>query len=101
MERKEKHHVFSVRTIGEGLKALNELKARLGVSWDALVIDAVCAHYGLDRGVMALPPRPKAEKRAETKKKSPKKESPKKAPEAAESGQPPTDEAVAGQAKEA
>lgn len=72
MARKEKHHVFSARTTGEGLKALSELKAKLGVSWDALVIDAVCAHYGLDREVMALPPRPKpekpeAEKKAEAK----------------------------------
>jgi hypothetical protein len=67
MAKGEKHHVFSARTTEEGLKALSELKARLGVSWDALVIDAVCAHYGLDRGVMAIPPRPKPEKEAEKK----------------------------------
>ena len=52
---KQKQHVFSARTTEEGLKALNELKASLGVSWDELVIDAVCAHYGLDRAVMSLP----------------------------------------------
>jgi hypothetical protein len=43
--------VFSARTTEEGLRLLNELKARLGVGWDALVIDAVCAHYGLNRAV--------------------------------------------------
>jgi len=109
MARKEKHHVFSSRTTEEGLKALNELKAKLGVSWDALVIDAVCAHYGLDRGVMAVPPKPKAEKKTEVakpkkakaRKKPPKKGSPDKRPEAAGNGQPPTDEAAAEQVKEA
>jgi len=62
MAKGERHFVFSARTTEEGLKTLNELKARLGVSWDALVIDAVCAHYGLDKGVMAVPPKPKPEK---------------------------------------
>lgn len=52
---KEKQHVFSARTTEEGLRLLNELKAKLGIGWDELVIDAVCAHYGLDRGVMVLP----------------------------------------------
>lgn len=52
---KQKQHVFSARTTEEGLRRLNELKTRLGVRWDELVIDAVCAHYGLDRGVMILP----------------------------------------------
>jgi hypothetical protein len=51
---KQKQHVFSARTTEEGLRRLNELKTRLGVSWDELVIDAVCAHYGLDRAAMAL-----------------------------------------------
>lgn len=27
----------------------------VGVGWDDLVIDAVGAHYGLDKAVMALP----------------------------------------------
>ena len=52
---KEKHHVFSARTTEEGLKTLNQLKVERGVGWDDLVIDAVCAHYGLDRGAMELP----------------------------------------------
>ena len=66
-EKRERQHVFSARTTELGLKALNDLKARLGVGWDALVVDAVCAHYGLDRAVMSLPPKatkdakPKAE----------------------------------------
>ena len=40
----------------------------MGVGWDALVVDAVCAHYGLDGATMSLPPkartdaRPKAER---------------------------------------
>jgi len=67
---KEKQHVFSARTTEEGLRLLNELKAKLGIGWDELVIDAVCAHYGLDRGVMApakaeKPPKPA--KKSETK----------------------------------
>ena len=64
---KRKQYVFSARTTEEGLKALNELKAQRGVSWDELVIGAVYTHYGLDRDVMALP---KAEKPAKPTKKS-------------------------------
>ena len=64
---KEKHHVFSARTTEEGLKVLNQLKEERGIGWDELVIDAVCAHYGLDRGVMALP---KVEKPQKTTKES-------------------------------
>ena len=52
---KEKHYVFSARTTEEGLKALNEVKVRLKVSWDELVIDAVSAHYNLDKAMMTLP----------------------------------------------
>ena len=52
---KEKQYVFSARTTEEGLKALNEVKARLKVSWDELVIEAVSAHYELDRAAMTLP----------------------------------------------
>lgn len=66
---REKQHVFSARTTKEGLKALNGLKARLGVSWDELVIDAVNAHYGVD---VPKPPRaerpPKVEKPAKESK---------------------------------
>ena len=55
---RDKQYVFSARTTAEGLKALNELKAKLGVSWDSLVIDAVNTHYGVD-----VPKPPKAKKR--------------------------------------
>jgi len=65
---REKQYVFSARTTKEGLKILNRLKARLGVNWDSLVIDAVNAHYGVD---VPKPPKaeglPKAEKMAEAK----------------------------------
>ena len=57
------------RTTEEGLKALNGLKARLGIGWDGLVIDAVCAHYGLDRLVMALPKAYKPAKESKEKQK--------------------------------
>jgi len=53
---REKQFVFSARTTEEGLKAPNEVKARLKVGWDDLVVDAVCEHYGLDLAVIALPP---------------------------------------------
>ncbi|MFC1981319.1 hypothetical protein ACFLVN_03650 [Chloroflexota bacterium] len=56
---REKQYVFSARTTEEGLRALSEVKAKLGVGWDESVIDAVCAHYGLDRLVMALPKKKK------------------------------------------
>jgi hypothetical protein len=52
---KEKQYVFSTRATEEGLSRLNELKAEKGIGWDALVIDAVCVHYGLERLAMALP----------------------------------------------
>ena len=66
---REKQHVFSARTTEEGLGLLNKLKADLGVGWDELVVDAICAHYGLDRSALALP---KVEKthRVETKTKT-------------------------------
>ena len=67
---KEKNHVFSARTTEEGLRTLNDLKTRLGVGWDELVVDAVCTHYGLDRAVMALPKQAKAEKQDKPKTKS-------------------------------
>ena len=51
----EKHYVFSARTTQQGLAALNELKVKLGVGWDELVIEAVCGHYGLDRSALTLP----------------------------------------------
>ena len=51
----KKHFIFSARTTEEGLKTLNGLRKERGVGWDGLVIDAVCAHYGLDREAMAVP----------------------------------------------
>lgn len=63
---KDKQHVFSARTTGEGLRRLNELKEKLGVSWDDLVIDAVSAHYGLDRATLAVPKREKPAKEAKS-----------------------------------
>ena len=64
----KKHHVFSARTTGEGLRLLSELRAERGVGWDELVIGAVCAHYGLDRGVMAIPKPVRSEKAVKDKK---------------------------------
>jgi hypothetical protein len=62
MPKSGKHYVFSARTTREGLRQLNDIKREHGVSWDDLVIGAVCAHYRLDRSVLALP---KAEKAPE------------------------------------
>jgi hypothetical protein len=59
---KEKQYVFSARTTEEGLRRLNELRKERGIGWDELVVDAICAHYGLDRGTMAIPKPVKAEK---------------------------------------
>jgi hypothetical protein len=64
---KQKQHVFSARTTEEGLKALNELKEQRGIGWDDLVIDAVCAHYGVD--VPKLPKEEKPGNKPEVKKK--------------------------------
>ena len=52
---KEKQYVFSARTTEEGLKALNEVKSCFKIGWDELVIDAVSAHYQLDKAMMTLP----------------------------------------------
>jgi hypothetical protein len=62
---REKQYVFSARTTEEGLKALNEVKGRLKVNWDELVIDAVSAHYNLDKAVMSLPKKDKPAKEAQ------------------------------------
>jgi len=67
---KAKHHVFSARTTEEGLRLLNGIRKERDIGWDDLVIDAVCAHYGLDKLVMALPKayRPEKPKKAAGKK---------------------------------
>lgn len=50
-----KQWVFSARTTEEGLKALGEVKAKLNVGWDELVIEAVSAHFNLDKAMMPRP----------------------------------------------
>ena len=67
---KEKHHVFSARTTEEGLRILNDLRKERNVGWDGLVVDAVCAHYGLDKGAMAIPKQAMPEKLGKHKPKS-------------------------------
>jgi hypothetical protein len=68
--RSGKRFVFSARTTEAGLRALNQLRQEKEIGWDELVVDAVCAHYGLDRSVLALPRaerKPKVETKAEAK----------------------------------
>ncbi len=77
---KEKQYVFSARTTEAGLKALNEVKARLKVSWDELVIEAVSAHYEMDKAMMTLPRKEKPAKAAQS-----------------DTEQPPTERTVTGQ----
>jgi hypothetical protein len=67
---KSKHYVFSARTTRDGLRQLNDVKRERDLSWDDLVIDAVCAHYGLDKSVLALPKAEKPEPKAETEAKA-------------------------------
>jgi len=70
--QKEKQHVFSARTTEDGLRTLNDLKKKLGVGWDDLVIDAVNAHHGVE--VPKVPKKERAPKAEKPKKeKSPKK----------------------------
>lgn len=59
---REKQYVFSARTTEEGLKALNEVKAKVNMNWDELVIEAVSAHYNLDKAMMTLPKKDKPAK---------------------------------------
>ena len=66
MSRKGKQYVFSARTTEEGLRLLGELRQERRVGWDELVVEAVCAHYGLDRAVMALPKKGKTAEKAES-----------------------------------
>ena len=85
---KEKQHVFSARTTEEGLKQLNELKAKLNISWDDLVIDAVCAHYGLDKAIMSLPRKEKPIKEAQPTEQPPTEDKPQEQPVATEQERP-------------
>lgn len=61
---KGKQFVFSARTTERGLKTLNELKGKLNISWDEMVIDAVCTRYDLDKDMMTLTKREKPAKEA-------------------------------------
>ena len=60
---KEKRYVFSARTTEAGLRLLNGIREERKIGWDDLVLDAVCAHYGLDTLVMSLPKAYKPEKK--------------------------------------
>ncbi len=66
MSKKGRYSVFSARTTPEGLKILGELKARLGVNWDKLIIGAVNAHYGVNVPMPVLAG-PTPEERAKAK----------------------------------
>jgi hypothetical protein len=57
---KTKQYVFSARTTDEGLKQLNELKGKLHIGWDEIVIDGMCGHYKLEKVVLSLPKKEKA-----------------------------------------
>lgn len=65
---KAKHYVFSARTTEEGLRLLNNLRKERNIGWDDLVLDAVCAHYGLDTLVMFPPKAYRPERRQKEKK---------------------------------
>ena len=64
---REKQHIFSARTTEEGLKQLSELKAKLDVGWDELVIDGMCGHYKLDKAMLSLPKKAATVKEQEKK----------------------------------
>ncbi len=51
---KAKQYVFSARTTEEGLRWLNELKSKLNIDWDELVIDGMCGHHNLDKAMLSL-----------------------------------------------
>ena len=99
----EKHFVFSARTTEEGLRLLNGIRVEKKIGWDELVIDVVCARYGLDTLVMSLPKAYRPEKKqveakgkrtsknAKTRKPKTAKEKAPSAEEAAE--EPPTQQA--------
>jgi hypothetical protein len=60
---KQKQHVFSARTTEDGLRLLNGIREERKIGWDELVLDAVCARYGLDTLVMSLPKAYRPEKK--------------------------------------
>ncbi len=49
------------------MELLNELKDRLHIGWDELVIDGMSAHYNLDKAVMSLPKKEAPAKEQEKK----------------------------------
>ena len=48
-----KHYVLPGPHDRGELRLLNQLKGDLNLSWDELVLDAVCARQSLDRAAMA------------------------------------------------
>lgn len=86
---REKQWVFSARTTEEGLKALNEVKSCFNIGWDELVIDAVSAHYNLDKDMMTLSKKEATAKPAKNEaEQPPAEENPQEQPAAAETEQP-------------
>jgi hypothetical protein len=75
---KEKHYVFSARTTEAGLKPLYEVKAKVNMGWDELVIEAVSEHFKLDKSMMTLPKKEIPAKEPEKKKPPAKKKGNKK-----------------------
>jgi hypothetical protein len=67
---KEKQHIFSARTTEGGLRQLNEVKNRLKLSWDDLVICAVCEKYGLGKAEKIVAEPPVTEDKADEKAKN-------------------------------
>lgn len=61
----KKHYVFSARTTEEGLKMLNDLKARLNISWDELIVPAINRAY--DVSIPMVPRAPVDETKAAAK----------------------------------
>jgi hypothetical protein len=87
-----KHYVFSARTTEEGLKILSQLKKDRGIGWDDLVVDAVCAHYSLDKAVIGIPKTEKP-KLTEEERKARRNEASKRAREKKNAGKPKVEKA--------
>jgi len=62
---REKQFVFSARTTEQGLQMLGEVKAKLGVGWYELVVEAVSTHCELDKAMMTVPKKEKPAKEAQ------------------------------------